>query len=122
MKNPKVDMTVLEDLLKRLNDATGDEDCGEYELTDKFIYRLCVEYHGDMDEEILAEFEYELLDSEESGEGGGEDCYGVFKLRDKFYRAEYKYYSYYGHDYDYILDTLCEVKPVEKTITVYETI
>ncbi|QDP59484.1 MAG: hypothetical protein GOVbin4162_58 [Prokaryotic dsDNA virus sp.] len=63
---------------------------------------------------------YEHLEQEGGGEGGSEYCYGVFRLGDKIYRAEYSYYSYHGHEYDYILDTLREVIPQQKTITVYE--
>ena len=64
--------------------------------------------------------EYKHLDQEGGGEGGSEYCYGVFSLQGKTYRAEYSYYSYNGHEYDYIVDTLREVKAVEKTITVWE--
>jgi hypothetical protein len=64
--------------------------------------------------------EYEHLDQDGGGEGGSEYCYGVFKLNGKIYRAEYSYYSHHGHDYDSIVETLREVKPVEKTVTVYE--
>lgn len=63
---------------------------------------------------------YEHLEQEGGGEGGSEYCYGVFKLKGKVYRAEYSYYSYEGSDYSDILGTLKEVKPVQKTITVYE--
>lgn len=63
---------------------------------------------------------YEHLKQEGGGEGGSEYCYGVFKLGGKIYKAEYSYYSYNGHEYDGIYDTLKEVKPVQKTITVYE--
>lgn len=63
---------------------------------------------------------YEDIEQEGGGEGGGEYCYGVFKLKGKFYKAEYSYFSYAGHDYDGISRTLKEVRPVEKTIVVYE--
>lgn len=64
--------------------------------------------------------EYKHLDGDESCEGGGEYCYGVFQLKDKIYKAEYAYYSYDGHQYDGIEYTLKEVTPVQKTITVWE--
>lgn len=63
---------------------------------------------------------YEQLAQEGGGEGGSEYCYGVFRLWNKVYRAEYSYYSYDGHHYYGILDTLREVKPKQKTVTVYE--
>lgn len=64
--------------------------------------------------------EYEHLDQDGGGEGGAEYCYGVFSLNGKIYRADYSYYSYNGYEYDYIMGSLREVKPVQKTITVYE--
>lgn len=63
---------------------------------------------------------YEHIDQEGGGEGGSEYCYGVFKLNDKYFKAEYSYYSYNGYESDYIVDTLKEVVPKEKTIIVYE--
>ena len=63
---------------------------------------------------------YEHLEQEGGGEGGAEHCYGVFRLKDKIYKAEYSYYSHNGDEFDGITDTLQEVVPVEKTITVYE--
>ena len=70
--------------------------------------------------EILKSFNYELLDSKEGNEGEGEYCWGVFKLRDKIYKAEYSYYSYNGDEYSGITNTLKVVTPKEKLITVYE--
>lgn len=64
--------------------------------------------------------EYEHLEQEGGGEGGSEYCYGVFKLNGKIYRGEYSYYSHHGDEYDGIASTLKEVKPVQKTVTVYE--
>lgn len=69
---------------------------------------------------VLDKFGYAWLEQEGGGEGGSEYCYGVFQLGDKVYRAEYSYYSYNGHEFDYIVDTLREVTPKQKTITVYE--
>lgn len=70
--------------------------------------------------DFFSKYGYVHLEQEGGGEGGGEYCYGVFSLGGKTYKAEYSYYSYNGHDYDSILDTLHEVKPVQKVITVYE--
>lgn len=64
--------------------------------------------------------EYKHLQQEGGGEGGAEYCFGIFKLNGKIYRAEYSYYSHHGHEYDDIINTVREVKPVQKTITVYE--
>lgn len=83
------------------------------------------------DEEIIAEFfseegYYDLLsprsrwvvEQEGGGEGGSEHCESVIKLGDKFYKVVYSYYSHHGYDFDYA--EVFEVKPKEKTITVYE--
>tara|TARA_R110000851_G_scaffold113976_1_gene238844 strand:- start:22 stop:1191 length:1170 start_codon:yes stop_codon:yes gene_type:complete len=80
-------------------------------------------YHkaqADAEQAGLLRTGYEHLSQEGGGEGGSEYCEGVFKLSGKIYKAEYSYYSHDGHDTDYILDTLREVTPVVKTITVYE--
>lgn len=68
-------------------------------------------WRTDCSSETLKEkFGYEHIESE-----GGEHCYGVFKLNDKFYQAACSYYAYYDCQYDYIVDTLCEVKTVYVT-------
>lgn len=76
-------------------------------------------FNGDA-ENMLAELGYEHIHQEGGGEGGSEYCEGVFKLDDKLYEVNYSYYSHNGCEYDYIEDTIREVKPVVKTVTVYE--
>ena len=71
-------------------------------------------------EEIIKSKGYELIESEGGGEGGAEYCYSVFKLLGKIFRGEYSYYSHDGYHFEDIFQTLKEVKPVQKTITVYE--
>ena len=68
----------------------------------------------------LKDMEFDHIESEPGGEGEGEYCYGVVRLGEKYYKAEWTYYSYNGCEYDYIEDTIKEVTPVQKTITVYE--
>jgi hypothetical protein len=68
---------------------------------------------------ILKDVEYTHLQQEGGGEGGSEDCFGVFSLNGIIYKAEYSYFSYNGHDYEDILSTLKVVEAKEKTITVY---
>lgn len=80
------------------------------------------EYNNKLHEEYLESIGYKHLEQEGGGEGGAEDCHGVFSFKGKIYRGCYSYYSYNGHEYDYIESTLQEVKPVEKTIIVYEAI
>ena len=104
---------------------------------DTLVYALCIDesmyyYIDDVFEdleynqknhnfdEILKTFDYELLDFKGGAEGEGEYCYGVFKLKDKIYKAEYSYYSYNGDEYSAITYTLKVVTPKEKLITVYE--
>lgn len=81
---------------------------------------LSYSVHTDEVEEFLSSKGYEHIESEGGHEGGGEYCYGIIKVKDKHYKAEWSYYSYNGCEYDYIEDTLKEVTPVEKVITVYE--
>lgn len=63
---------------------------------------------------------YELIEGEFGGEGEGEYCWAVIKFQDKFYKGEYNYYSYDGCDFDNLANSIQEVFPKEKTITVYE--
>lgn len=124
----KVDLSVFEELLafegmeedlnvdalvlylceNELSEAVSSNGCENYEVFKRKV------------KGIEDQFGYEHLDKDGGGEGGSEYCYGVFKLKGKIYKAEYSYYSYNGYEYGDILDTLREVKPVEKTITVYE--
>lgn len=71
-------------------------------------------------DKYLEDLGYEHLEQEGGGEGGSEYCYGVFKLKGIIYKADYNYYSHYGHDYDSIKDSLQIVEAKEKTVTVYE--
>lgn len=67
--------------------------------------------------EILGEIEE--VDSKGGYEGGGEYAMRVmyFKNHDVYLKLEGVYYSYHGTDWD---DSLQEVRPKEKTVTVYE--
>lgn len=141
----KVDTTIFEELAGKLeistdrliyqmceNDLFEDAehpfdwpDQGSREYNDP-TYRKEIQDYRDKVEEyfngIMEEvgMKYQYLEQDGGGEGGSEYCYGVFKINDTIYKAEYSYYSHYGHEYDDITSTLREVKPVEKTITVYE--
>lgn len=80
-----------------------------------------IPYEGEFSsDDLKANYGYEWIEGDTGGEGEGEYCYGVFKLQDKIYKAEWSYYSHYGCDYEDIESTLKEVKPVEKLVTVYE--
>lgn len=58
------------------------------------------------------------IEQEGGGEGGGEYCYAVIQVGEKFYKIEYSYYSYNGYDYDDA--DVYEVVPVERLVTFYE--
>jgi len=66
------------------------------------------------------ENDYERMEYKGGGEGEGEYCYSVIRLGDKFFKAEWSYYSFNGCDYDYIENTVKEVFPKQKTVTIYE--
>lgn len=61
----------------------------------------------------------EHITQEGGGEGGAEDCYAVFKWKDKYYRVDYNYYSYHGYD-NLDMENIYEVFPQERTVTFYE--
>lgn len=52
-------------------------------------------------------------------EGGGERVYAVIKVGDQFFQKNGYYARHYGTDWDGSLD---EVHPVEKVVTIYETL
>lgn len=58
----------------------------------------------------------EWIEREGGGEGGAEDCHTIFCVDGIYYQWDYSYYSYNGFD---IYDDIYEVKPSQKTITVY---
>lgn len=132
----KVDLKVFEEIQEEFN-FEGD--------LDKFIYLLACgmedyefddlpfpppvwgaeyeEWNLKIDERYKSFLEktgYSQIDGEGGHEGGAEYCWGVFEFLGKTYKAEYSYYSYHGDEYDGISKTLKEVKPVQKTVTVWD--
>lgn len=69
---------------------------------------------------LLAPFKYSRVEGDYGDEGEGESCYGVIRLGDDFFQAEWTYYSYNGCEYDYIEQTVREVVPEQAIITVYK--
>jgi hypothetical protein len=53
----------------------------------------------------------------QGGEAEGEYACTVFEMDDVCYKAEYRYFSHVGYDFDYM--EVYEVTPKETTITVY---
>lgn len=96
------------------------EDPNEYEKQFIAYQKESHTLYMDYIEKQRALCDYTHLVQKGGGEGGSEYCYGVFKLGDKYYRAEYSYYSYNGYETYGIIDSLKEVTPKEKKITVYE--
>ena len=130
----EVDLKVFKDLMAAgIRSIYLDEDVeADGEDLDSVIFKLCennfggiinIPYSDDKQyqstlKSLKEEWDYKHLAG--GGEGAAEYCYGVFRLKGVVYKAEYSYYSYEGHDYDGIVDTLKIVKPVEKTIVVWE--
>jgi len=129
----EVDLKVFKDLMAVGISSRDPNEDAEEDL-DYVIHKLCENNFGGIinipcndykqyQSEIKAlekEWDYEHLTQEGGGEGGSEYCYGVFRLKGVVYKAEYNYYSHEGDNYDGIVDTLKVVKPVEKTIVVWE--
>ena len=60
-----------------------------------------------------------FIEREGGGEGGAEDCESIIQVDGTFYKITYSYRSHYGFDWDY--PEVYVVKPVERTVTFYET-
>lgn len=99
----KVDLEVFKSLAEAL----------DRNLDDNFIYNLSENYIT-----VPEEWGFTSLQTEDFEYGGRYQ--NVFSLKGKLYSVTYAYLSHYGTDYDGIISTIKEVKPIEKTITVYE--
>lgn len=102
----KVDLTPFKTLADKLGKSYSAE----------FLYSL---FNGYVDwNKIKSQnIDYSLEQCAGGEEGGGEVCWGVIKLDDKYYRAYWSYYSYSGCEYDWIENTIEEVVPREVTVT-----
>lgn len=99
--------------------VSEEEEVDQYLLREMFDndYLDC---HRDLIKGLESTGEYDVMVLEGGCEGGGEYCYGVIRLGDKFIKGEWSYYSYDCDDFDNIENTLRFVTPKTKTITVYE--
>lgn len=122
----KVDMSVFEELFTALGVEADSRTYYELfnEEQTRWLDNLTAGKETEEEvEQVLQQFGCErMLEGEYGEEGEGEHCWSVIKLKDKFYRASWSYYSYDGCEYDYIADTIEEVIPVEKTVIVYESV
>lgn len=108
----------MNEILDYIKKFTGEEvDLG---LLSEMLDEGRLDYHYDLITRLESEGNYEVVDLKYGCEGGGEYCYGVFRLGDKFIKGEWSYYSYAGSDFDDVESTLRFVTPKTKTITVYE--
>lgn len=106
IKMSDVDISIFENIASKHEEEVG-----------TLIFLMCMGEYDDYDDGTV---NYEFIKREGGGEGGSEDCYGVFKLNDQIYRAEFSYYSYDGFNYYGIENTLRKVKPKVIEVTVYE--
>lgn len=63
---------------------------------------------------------YLFLDNSIYTNDDAEYRYGIIKFKNKYYRAEWAYYSHIGLDFYGILDSIVEVTPRQVTTTVWE--
>ena len=136
LKMSDVNTKPIEDFLKRLdedNDLTdrtlvslADGDLDDIEFSVGVSYPSWSSENREAEMEVYNKAKSEVLDGYEhlmqegGGEGGSEYCEGVFRLNDKYYHVDWSYYSHHGYETDGALDTLKEVQPKEKTVTVWE--
>ena len=91
----------------------------------------CEEIIEILKEKIKKEGEYFEIDGLDvinienyGGEGKGDDAHSVYKVTEngteRFFKADYSYYSHYGYSYDYL--EVYEVEESEKTIKYWKRI
>ena len=100
--------------VKSWDPEEGSEVEDDYWLTDGFDDGGIL-YKGDEDSEA---FPLVWIEQDGGGEGGGEYCYTVVKLRDKFLKIEYSYYSYNGYETEDA--EVYEVEATQRLVTFYE--
>ncbi len=100
----------------------------DYEGDYSYVVNEIIEWYGMLDNKYgdikdkawAKENNLKFIEGETGGESSGEYCYAIFSWKEKVYKIEFSYYSYHGNDFDGVEDTIREVKPVEKLVTVYE--
>lgn len=92
----------------------------EEEMESEFVIETVAE--GYIDDDYSDEFKnnFKHIEQEGGGEGGTEWCHTIFSWKGIIYKGDYSYYSHHGTEFDGFEDTIREVKPIEKTLTVYE--
>lgn len=117
IKENKMDLNELSDVLNKL---IGDDVFGDYDSEDCVMYLSDFLVDGGLGfyENPHKKYGVEFIEQEGGGEGGGEYCYTVFKIKDTLYKVEYSYYSHEGFNFDYM--DFKEVKPVQRMVTFYE--
>lgn len=70
-------------------------------------------------EEVGPVCNYEHIAQDDDGEAWAEYCEGVFKLNGKYYQVSWRYYPSSGYETCRAADTIREVTPQEKVVTVY---
>lgn len=90
---------------------------------DEFIREVIVDGYDPTEGRIWSStVGFKHLQQEGGGEGGAEDCHIIFEVAGKTYSMQYSYYSYDGYDFYGAEESICEVEPVQKTVTVYESV
>ena len=106
-------MKIFKDILEKLKEKEPNHSVSE------LIYRFCGDHVftnlKDVLSELNLEYEHKYIETDDH-----ELCYGVFKLDNVYYKAEWYIYSRSGEMYDDCYRTVKVVTPIEKTITVFE--
>lgn len=129
-KDDKVFSKILEDLdgdeyrlgLFIQNSLTNDIDNIEGLPNNIINIHKCDGYLSYVEAKIkwFKKIQYEHIELTDQVDNGF--MHGVFKLGDKYYRADWEYYSYRGYCYRYedeILERLREVQPTERVVIDY---
>lgn len=96
---------------------------GDRHRADDSFQKELAAYREERSKQVQAkkdEYEYIHITSEGGGEGGTEDCFGVFSWKGVLYKTNWSYYSHQGYEYEYCDENLSIVRAKEKRVMVYE--
>lgn len=111
----------FDEILEKLfTDLDLDRDDQDIDSVCRDLFSDDVWDHSELVDLATEKYGLDRVEGEYGGEGQSEYCYSIIGIDGKFFKAEWSYYSYNGCEFDGVRNTVREVTPVERLVTVYE--